>query len=1135
MSLQSQPSTTQYNLTITVTDSGTGNTTTVEFTVFTETTLTLATHTAATLTADENTAALEFSAAGCCAFPVITYEMVSGNSDTSVALISSTGVVRQLIPYDRETTALYEYVVRAVSTSGQTASATYTVTVADVNDNTPVYAQNVYQISVSEARAAPSPIVTYTATDADEGSNANLAYSIASGNAAGNFEVDASTGVLRLVSALNYSQTESYELVLHADDQGPSPSLTGSTTVIIVVENVEESAPTIIPLPGTYTVNLNEDVALGNSVFDVEASDSDPGTTFTFAIESGNTDSDFGIDPSSGYIFVSKFLDRERTDTYTLTLTAVDSLFSSTASGTLTINVDDVNDNSPVFTPSVFEFDVAHDTGAGVSIGDIVVSDDDTGVNANIATTIIAGNTGNAFTLNALQVETNAMMDYTTLPLYRLTLQAVDGGNPARTTTTVLVINVLPDITQPDFGPTVSATESINEDAEVGTQLYDVDATYLGAVEGDGSTLYSISGDATNRFAVRAQTGQVYLAAELDYETTQSYTLVIQAQNSVTTANTADFTLTVNVVNINEHDPIFNQISNPGQNSFSFQVDELSAVGTAVGQTSASDDDIEAPGTVTHTLSGTGASDFAIDSSTGEITVAGSLDYTVTNLYNLIVTATDDGNTARSDSVSVVIRVVDVNNNSPVFTSANSAQVLDSATAGSEFFHVHATDVDTGDAGTIKYSITNDPSLGKLSLDADTGILSVSGQLDAALEPSYVLTVNASDQGVPSRETIQTLTVTIVPTVPNYYSPVFPTNPVSATVSRQAAANTPVVAVSATDNDSGASGDVIHRIIAGNTNGYFLIDRSTGAITTASSVLNAADSYSLTVEACDQGVPSQSTSVTVNIDVTPAATVLTTPDYVFTVAESAAVSDLVGQILQDTGRSATGYTIETGNYDTSFTIALDGGTGRGLLTTAKALDFETFPIYSLLVSVDTDIGAYKKVVEVRLTDVNDNPPVFSSNSLTLNLHENMPVGYTLHTFTVSDADNDSINTDNLLSMTSPGTDFFSIDQDGHLAIATSPDFELVGSQRIFDVVAADQQPPQTSATVTVTVNFIDVVETEDRPLSSMTTNAMIPLEVHYPATNGDTIHILSPGEFGIEEATGATVEYVTLKRDYPFR
>ncbi|GFR61021.1 protocadherin Fat, partial [Elysia marginata] len=1135
VSLQSEPTTTRYNLTITVTDGGTGNTTTVSFTVFTETMLAFTNVPVSPVVVDEGTSGTTFlTATACCAFPEVTYDLVSGNTDNSVAIISSTGALKHLLPYDRETTASYEYVLRAVSTSGQTASATYTVSVGDVNDNTPLYAQNVYTISVAETLAVTTPIATYTATDADDGSNANLTYSIVSGNDEGKFDLDPSTGILKLAGTLNYDVTEIYVLVLDADDQAPTSGLTGSTTVVVTVINGEDSTPTIIPLPGTYTVNLSEDVALGNSVFDIEASDSDNGTTFTFAIESGNTDSDFGIDPSSGYIFVAKFLDRERTDTYTLSITAVDDLFSSTASGTITINVDDVNDNDPVFTPSVFEFDIPHDTAAMVSVGDVVVSDADTGANAALTTTIIAGNTGGAFTLSGLQIDTATTMDYTTLNYYALTIQTVDGGNPARTTTTIVAINVLPATTQPDFGNTTTDAISVNEDADVGTELYDVDATFLGAVEGDGSTLYSItSGDSTSRFGVRSQTGKVYLAAALDYETTQSYTLVIQAKNSVQTSNTADFTLTVNVVNINEHDPIFNQISNPGQNSFSFEVDELSAPGTVVGQVSASDDDSGSPGTVTHSLSGTGSADFGIDGTTGQITVVGSLDYTVTNLYNLIVTATDGGSTARSDSVSVVIRVVDVNNNSPVFTSANTAQVLDSASAGSEFFHVHATDADTGDAGTIKYSITSDPSVGKLSLDADTGVLSVAGQLDAAIESSYVLTVKATDQRVPSQETSQTLTVTIVSTVPNYYSPVFPTDPVSASVSRQAAAGTAVVAVSASDNDSGASGELIHRIIAGNTNGYFLIDRSTGAITTASQVLNAADSYSLTVEASDLGVPSKSTNVTVNIAVSPASTVLTTPDYVFTVAEDATVGTLVGEILQDSGRTASGYTIDAGNYDTSFSLTLDGGTGRGQLTTGKALDYETFPVYSLLVSVDTDIGSYTKVVEVRLTDANDNPPSFSTNSITLTVYESMPIGYTVETFTVLDADNDTLNTDNLLSLSSPGPDLFNIDQDGHLTIATSPDFETVGAQRIFDVVAADQQPPQESATVTVTVNIVNVVEIEDRRLSSVTDNAMIPLEVHYPATNGDIIHTLKPGEFGIEEVSGATVEYVTVERDYP--
>ncbi|KAH9504992.1 hypothetical protein Btru_061348 [Bulinus truncatus] len=1117
VTLKSAPIKNQYQLTVCVYDSV--NLTQVTFTVLTETTLTIQNLPAAISVVEGVSGLALIKVNACCAFPNVVYSILTGNEDGKVTIDSATGQIGLTVPYDREIRDRYVYVVQAKADSGQTVTQNLTVNVEDNNDNPPVFDSNVYEFKIVENYAG-TVITTIKATDKDAGLNSTLSYSITIYNNTV-FSID-STGTLK-VGPLDYETQRYYSFEIIAADGGV-PSLSGSATVHISILNVDEFDPVVALVPSVSTLNVSEDTALGTPVFRVQGSDNDTGTTFVYSIVSGNTNNDFVIDPVSGNVTTWRFLDRETTASYALVVRALNQGGKS-ATATLSVVVNDVNDCNPIFTPSVYVFYVPHNWNSNQVVGSLSVSDADTGINAQ-TTLALTGTNFNDFSLNGLDLKTNVVMNYLSVNYYKLTVVATDGGNPKRSSSAVIIVYVSPATDTPKFNAT-SYNVSIPENWLVGSTVFDFNATVLGARE-NGSLSYSImSGNTGSDFLLRASSGQLIIQNSLDFERTESYTLVINANIVPTPATNqiASCTLTISIENLNDNSPIFKDATNTfEQETFSFTVDEGTALGSVVGTVLAEDKDKSPYGTVTHSLSNT--TKFSIDAATGVMKVNGNLDYTEASYYYLVVMASDGVTAPRTAKASVVIRINDINDHSPVFITASSTSVLDSTPAGSEIFRFRATDKDTGDAGVVIYLDPNGQLAPTFELNATTGVLNTLTSLDALKTPAYTVTIQAKDQGIPVLSADQTFTINVISTVPNNNDPVFQP-PYSASVQRQASVGTSVITVPATDADLGVSGQLVYTIASGNIDGYFIMGQSSGKITTAASVMSAADSYSLTVVATDLGNPPRSANTTVTITVTPQKTISAQPNYVFTVNESA--TGVVGRINVDKVRAPISYVIASKNVVSVFSIVKDPGTNEGVLS-VSALDYETLPLYSMEVNVDTDIGVYTKIVEVRVLDENDNAPVFSATTITLTIPENLPVGHTVETISATDADVTSAYRSITLAISSPGKDYFSIDQSGHLMVKVIPDYETWTTDTI--VISATDQL-QTSS-VTVTINLIDVTEQQDVSTSSLTNNALISLEVPYQATSGHLIHKLTAGDFGINVSSTANIEFVSYKSDVPF-
>ncbi len=389
----------------------------------------------------------------------------------------------------------------------------------------------------------------------------------------------------------------------------------------------------------------------------------------------------------------------------------------------------------PSFDEASYVFEVAEDAGIDVAVGTVSATDPD--ADDEVSYAITAGNGDGKFSIGdgTGEITLAATLDHETADTYTLTVEASDGaGGTDTATVTVTVTDVQED---PSFDE-ASYSFEVPEDAAAGDAAGTVSATDPDENDTVGYAITAGNGD--GKFSIGDGTGEITLAATLDHETADTYTLTVEASDGEGGTDTT--TVTVTVTDVAEA-PVF------GEASYSFEVGEDAAMGDAVGTVSAADPDDgdEVSYSIT---AGNDDGKFAIDGGTGEITLAETLDHETADSYTLTVEASDgEGGT---DTATVAVTVTDVAE-APSFDAASYFfLVRDTAAVDSVVGTVSASDPDDGDE--LNYSITAGNDDGKFSISASTGRLTLAETLDISDTPSYSLTVEAAD-GRGGKDTVE--------------------------------------------------------------------------------------------------------------------------------------------------------------------------------------------------------------------------------------------------------------------------------------------------------------------------------------------------------------------------------------------
>ncbi|GLV37980.1 kugelei [Carabus blaptoides fortunei] len=294
-------------------------------------------------------------------------------------------------------------------------------------------------------------------------------------------------------------------------------------------------------------------------------------------------------------------------------------------------------------------------------------------------------------------------------------------------------------------------------------------------------------------------------------------------------------------------------------------------------------------------------------------------------------------------------------------------------------------------------------------MSPDSGIVTLTKPLDRELKASYNLTVLAIDQGTPQMSSVATLIVNVQDMNDN--PPEFASKYYFAVVPEIDAINTDVIRVLATSKDTRVNADIYYSIVGGNEHNKFKIDNRTGVISIAEMLdYERAKDYFLTIQVTDGGSPPLSNRANVNITVTDSndnAPVFMQVSYSARIPEDADVGDKIIQASAndldsgDNGRVT--YFIENGNRQTHFVIDPD----NGYISVADQLNRESISSYVLeILAKDNGLPVLSRsvLVNIEISDTNDNPPLFSQSNYSTIVQEDKPLGYPILKFTVTDAD-----------------------------------------------------------------------------------------------------------------------------------
>ena len=595
-----------------------------------------------------------------------------GAGSSFFSLHPSTGVISLTAALDYEESFQYTLTIRVSDGRGGLATTSLTVSVNNVNDP-PVFQGTPFTTTVSENVPDGTSVLQIKATDED--SSDTLSYSL-SGTNSSHFQVSSSTGLILTAQEPDYEVLNYYSLTVSVSD--------GTTTVsqplTITVADANDS-PVFLDAP--YSVQINENDASA-SVLRVNASDADNNTLHFTLAGSGSTH--FSIHPQTGLISLAQALDFEDIIMYVLTLIVTD---GEGGVNTTSVTVEVINQNdAPVFASAPYAAAIDENIDTGTQVVLASASDEDS--NDTLVYSLSGANSSH-FTISATGViSTDSVIDYESSSSYSLTILVSDGTVSVSTPLTITVndINDAPAFTSTPYAVT------LNEGTASSVSVFQVSASD----EDSDSIVFSFVGITSSDFTINSVSGEISTATLLDFETTPSYVLTVQAFDG--NGRKTLSTVTVTITDINDETPTFNSASYNGH------VTENVAIGSSVMTVTASDGDA-ADTSLAYSLSGSqlNSSHFSITSN-GLIQTATNIDYEAVQVYSLTLTATDNAN--NTGTTTLIISVINAVDNDPVFSSTSfSASVSEDSAPGTSVVRVTASDDDLSDVITYTISGTD--------------------------------------------------------------------------------------------------------------------------------------------------------------------------------------------------------------------------------------------------------------------------------------------------------------------------------------------------------------------------------------------------------------------------------------------
>ncbi|XP_072433894.1 protocadherin Fat 3-like isoform X4 [Chiloscyllium punctatum] len=932
-------------------------------------------------------------------------------SINSAGQIIVTEKLNREFPLERE----INVTVMAVDGGGRAAFCTVKVILVDDNDNAPQFMASEYRTSVKADVTKGSLIIQVEAFDPDEQENAKILYSLYSEESdyvENAVDIDHETGWIVTKGNFDHLKNTVLSFFVKASDSG-IPVRSVLVPVYFHVLPPETDLPAF--LQHQYSFMLPEDVPIGSTVGTIQVL---PRQNLLFNIINGglsknNQDGIFVIDSHTGILKLDKRLDYEATPSYEflVTVTVHNGRTDIILTTNVKIEVMDLNDNKPIFQTNPYEATVMEGMPIGTKVIQVQAIDEDSGVNGQVVYSFLPAarseleKVTEIFSIdsNSGWIRTLRDLDHERHPIYTFTVVALDNGEMISLSSTTIVQVVVTDINDnaPNFVNDIYRG-SVRESDSPGEVIAVLSTRDDDTSEVNHQVSYHITGgNDKGRFALGLVQNEwkVYVKRPLDREEQDIYLLNITATDGLFVSRAV---VEVRVLDANDNSPVCDQVT------YTETILEDITPNKVILRIGAHDVDIGSNAEIRYSLHGTGSEKFFLEPENGELKTLSALDREETQVYNLIVRATDGG--GRYCQSGIVLLLEDVNDNPPVFSFNHYTQSVYESTAINVLLaKVEATDPDIGPNSDIEYVLV-DSADGFFSINKYSGIISLEKALDREQQALYNLTVKATDQGI-SWKLSSFTTVTIIVLDINDNPPVFERRDYLATIAEDAALGTEVLILYAASKDIGANAEITYNIKSGNEHGKFKIDPQKGII----SIIEYLDyetckGYYLTIEARDGGSPSLGTFTTVNVNITDVndnAPEFSREIYNAVISEDASVGDSVVKVLAEDCDSQINaqinFSIVNGDPDNYFNIH----PVTGLIKVKERLDREKISGYSLTVQAkDSGTPSMSSTVTVNIdvSDINDNPPDFIPANYSAVIQENKSVGTNILQLSVTDKD-----------------------------------------------------------------------------------------------------------------------------------
>ena len=763
-------------------------------------------------------------------------------------------------------------------------------------------------------------------------------------------------------------------------------------------------------------VALDENSGAGQVVYTATATDAG---SITWSLAATGDGAAFSIDRTSGAVTLLQNPDFETKSSYSFTVIATDAA-GNRSQQTVSLAINDLDD-PPVITSGAT---AAVDEGSGA--GQVIYTA--TATDEGAVTWALGGRDAGAFSINASTgaVTLTADPDFETQPSYSFTVIATDSASNSVEQAVTLAVN---DIDENDPVITSSGTApDLDENSGAGQVVYTAMAT------DESSITWTLSGTDAAAFSIDADTGEVTLIDNPDFETQSSYDFTVTATDAA--GNDADLDVTLAIVDRDDSAPFITS------GALADPIDENSGANQLVYTATATDDSA-----ITWSLSGVDAGDLTIGAANGQVRLTANPDFETESVYTFNVVATDaEGNSSQQ---AVTLNINDIDENDPVITSGGSAGSIDENSGANQLVYTATAT----DESAITWSLSG-VDAGDFTIGASNGQVRLTANPDFETESVYTFNVVATDAEGNSSQQAVTLTINDL----DENDPVITSGGSAGSIDENSGANQLVYTATATDESA------ITWSLSGADAGDLTIGASNGQVRlTADPDFETESVYTFNVVATDAEGNSSTQPVTLTIndlDDTPPA---------ITSGGSA------GSIDENSGANQLVYTA-TATDDSAITWSLSGvdagdftiGASNGQVRLTANPDFETESVYTFnVVATDAEGNSSQQAVTLNINDIDENDPVITSGSSAGSIDENSGANQLVYTATATDES--AIN----WSLSGVDAGDFSIGaSNGQVRLTADPDFETE-SVYTFNVVATDAEGNSSQQAVTLTINDLD--------------------------------------------------------------